>query len=69
MNLYGSHMENGIHYDKVCNPVVSWLTITILLDLVALNRWKTKQIDNVQNLTQESAEKCMYIKVTDGFKI
>ena len=62
-------MKRGQHFDKVYDPVASWGTIRLLMVLVALNNWSTKQIDYVQAFPQAPVEKDLYLKVPTGFDI
>ena len=48
LTVDGSIMKNGIHYDKVCAPVNSWNSISLLLTIIVFHNWDTKQIDYVQ---------------------
>ena len=69
LNVDGSRMKKGIHYDKVYAPVAGWASIRMLLILVAINGWHTKQIDYVQAFPQAPVEKDLYMKVPTGFKV
>ena len=51
LNVYGSIIEKGIHYDKVYPPVAGWSSIRILLIPVVLEVWETTQVDYFQALT------------------
>ena len=48
LNVDGSRMEQGKHYDKSYAPVVRWSSIRLLLILAACLNWHTSQIDYVQ---------------------
>ena len=45
LNVEGSRMKKGIHYEKVYSPVAGWPSIRIILILVSLEVWKTIQVD------------------------
>ena len=62
-------MTKGVHYDKVYAPVVSWTSICLLLTMIVLHNWTTKQIDYVQAFPQAPAEKDLYLKVLAGFEV
>ena len=66
LTVDGSRMTKGIHYDKVYAPVASWTSICLLLTIIVLHNWNTKQIDYVQAFPQASAEKDIYLKVPEG---
>ncbi len=62
LNIDGSRMEKGIHYDLTYAPIVSWNSICLLLILVAVHGWVTKQIDYVSAFPQAPVEKEIYMK-------
>jgi hypothetical protein len=45
LNLDGSKMVQGEHYDQTYAPVASWESIRMLLAMVLKNKWKTRQLD------------------------
>ncbi len=47
LNIDGSKMKKGVHYDQTYAPVASWNSIRVLLAMVATRGWHTKQIDYV----------------------
>ena len=65
----GSRTKKGKKYDKVYSQVVGWTPISILLLLVALERWKTTQVDYVQAFTQAPIEKYLYLKFPAGSQV
>ena len=69
LNVDGSRMKKGVHYDKVYVPVASWISIRLLLTMIVLHNWTTKQIDYVQAFPQAPAEKGLYLKVPAGFEV
>lgn len=69
LNIDGSKMKKGIHYDQTYAPVASWNSIRILLSLVAAMGWHTQQIDYVLAFPQAPVEKEIYMKVPKGFEI
>ena len=62
-------MTKCVHYDKVYAHVSYWTSIRILLTMIVLHNWNTKQIDYFQAFTQEPAEKDFYLKVPAGFEV
>ena len=62
-------MTKGVHYDKLYAPVASWTSIRLLLAMIVLHNWTTKQIDYVQAFPQAPAEKYLYLKVLAGFEV
>ena len=69
LNVDGSRMTKGVHFDKVYAPVASWTSICLLLTMIVLHNWTTKQIDYVQAFPQAPAEKDLYLKVPEGFEV
>jgi len=69
LNIDGSKMIKGVHYNETYAPVASWNSIRIMLALVAAYEWHTQQIDYVLAFPQAPVEKEIYMKVPKGFKI
>ena len=69
LNVDGSRMKKGVHYDKVYAPVASWTSIYLLITVIVLHNWTTKKIDYVQAFSQAPAEKDLYLKVPAGFEV
>ena len=47
LNIDGSRMKQGIHYDESYAPVEKWNTIRLLLTMTAVHKWYTQQLDYV----------------------
>ena len=69
LNINGSRMLKGVHYDETYAPVASWNSIRILLILVAAFGWHTQQIDYVLAFPQAPVEKEIYMKIPKGFEL
>jgi Reverse transcriptase (RNA-dependent DNA polymerase) len=69
LNVDGSRMQKGIHYDETYAPVASWNSIRMLLILSAMHGWKTTQLDYVMAFPQAPVEKQIYMKIPKGFEI
>ena len=69
LNIDGSKMIKGVHYDETYAPVASWNSIRIMLALVAAFGWHTQQIDYVLAFPQAPVEKEIYMQVPKGFRI
>lgn len=69
LNIDGSRMRYGEHYNETYSPVASWNSVRMLLTMTAVHGWHTKQIDFVQAFAQAPAEKTLYMKVPAGVKI
>ena len=66
LNIDGSRMKKGEHYDMTYSPVASWNSVRMLLTLTALHGWHTKQIDFVQAFAQAPIEKTLFMKIPAG---
>jgi hypothetical protein len=42
MNVDGSKMVKGIHYEETYAPVVAWATIRFFLTLAVIDNWHTR---------------------------
>ena len=69
LNVDGSKMIKGLHYNESYSPVASWNSVRAMLTMVAVNNWHTKQIDFVQAFPQAPAGKTLYLSVPRGFHI
>jgi hypothetical protein len=69
LNIDGSRMRRGVHYNETYSPVASWNSVRMLLTMTAVHGWHTKQIDFVQAFAQAPVERTLYMKVPAGVKI
>ena len=69
LNIDGSKMIKGIHYNETYAQVASWNSIRTMLALTAAYGWHTQQIDYVLAFPQAPVEKEIYMKVPKGFVI
>ena len=69
LNIDGSRMVKGIHYDQTYAPVASWKFIRLLLIMVAKYGWHSRQLDYVLAFPQAPVEKDIYMKIPKGFTI
>ena len=69
LNVDGSKMRKGIHYDETYSPVANWSSVRLLLTLIASLDWHSVQIDYVQAFPQAPVEKPLYLKIPIGFKM
>ena len=63
LNIDGSRMKHGVHFNETYSPVASWNSVRMLLTLTAVHGWHTKQIDLVQAFAQAPVEKTLYMKI------
>ena len=69
LNIDGSRMRKGVHYDETYAPVASWNSIRVLLTLVAALGWHTQQIDYVLAFPQAPVEKELFMYIPKGFEL
>jgi len=72
MNLDGSKMIKGLHYEETYAPVVQWATIRFFMTIMTmaiLSKWHTRQLDFVLAYTQADIERDLYMKLPPGFTI
>ena len=67
LNIDGSRMIKGQHYDQTYAPVASWKFIRLLLILVAKYGWYSRQLDYVLAFPQAPVEREIYMKIPKGF--
>jgi len=69
LNIDGSRMKQGQHYDQTYAPVASWNSIRTLLIMSALNNWHTRQIDYVLAFPQAPVERQIFMEIPKGFQV
>ena len=69
LNIDGSRMQKGIHYDHSYAPVASWNSIRLLLTMTAVHGWHTKQLDYVAAFPQAPVERELYTKIPKGVSL
>lgn len=69
LNIDGSRMKEGVHYDETYAPVASWKSIRLLLTLVARHGWHSRQLDYVLAFPQAPVEKTLYMQIPKGIKL
>ena len=69
LNIDGSRMKHGVHYNETYSPVASWNSVRMLLTLTAVHGWHTKQIDYVQAFAQAPVEKTLYMRIPAGVEL
>ena len=66
LNIDGSRMIKGKHYDQTYSPVASWNSIRLLLTMVATQNWKTRQLDYVLAFPQAPVQRDLYMQIPKG---
>jgi hypothetical protein len=69
INVDGSQMIKGLHYEETYAPVVQWATIRFFISLAILSNWHTRQLDFVLAYTQTDIERDLYMKLPAGFTL
>jgi len=69
LNIDGSRMRYGEHYDQTYAPVASWNSVRLLLSLASIHGWHTTQIDYVLAFPQAPVERDIYMEIPKGFKV
>ena len=69
LNIDGSKMRPGVHYDLTYAPVASWMSVRLLMALTALNGWHTKQINDMLAFPQAPVEKELFMRIPRGFEV
>jgi hypothetical protein len=69
MDVNGSRMIKGLHYEETYAPVVQWATIRFFISLAILSNWHTRQLDFVLVYTQADIERHLYMKLPAGFTV
>ena len=69
LNVHGGRQVHGINYWETFSPVVTWITIRILLILTILNKWYSRQVDFVLAFPQAKIETDMYMELPRGIEM
>ena len=62
-------MVHKTDYNQTFAPVASWNIIRLLLILVLVHSWQTKQLDYVLAFTQAPVNRNLYMKIPKGFEV
>jgi hypothetical protein len=66
LNVHGGQMLHGIHYWETFSPVVTWMTIRLVLILSILLAWHTRQVDFVLAYPQAPVQAPIYMEIPKG---
>ena len=69
LNIDGSRMIPGEHYDQTYAPVASWTSVRLVLALASIHNWHTTQIDYVLAFPQAPVERDIYMEIPKGFEV
>jgi Reverse transcriptase (RNA-dependent DNA polymerase) len=67
LNLHRGKQEYGLNYWETYSPVVTWATVRLILVLVLLNKWATRQVDFVLAYPQADIKVPLYMEIPCGF--
>jgi hypothetical protein len=68
LNIDGSQIKRGEHYEETYAPFASWNSVRMLLTMTVAHGWHTKQIDFVQAFAQAPVKKTLYMKIPAGME-
>jgi hypothetical protein len=66
MNVDGSNMIKGLHYEETYAPVVQWETIRSFISMAIISNWHTRQLHFVIAYTQADIKRDLYMKLPAG---
>ena len=69
LNVHGGKQVYGENYFKTFTPVVTWFSIQLLLVLLILNKWHTRQVNFILACTQADIEFTMYMELPTGIEM
>jgi hypothetical protein len=69
LNIHGGQQEYGVNYWETFAPVVTWISIRLILILPILLRWHTRQIDFILAYPQAPLETPLYMEVPKGVNL
>jgi len=69
LNVHGGRQEHGVNCWETCSPAVGWSTIRLLLNMMMLNKWASRQVDFVLAFPQADIECDIYMEIPQGFNV
>ena len=69
LNIDGSRIKKGIHYDQTYVSVAFWNSILLRLKILSVYKWETVQLDYVLALLQATVKKEPYMKPPKVFEL
>jgi hypothetical protein len=69
LNIDGSKMKPGLHYDQTYAPVAAWSSVRLILAMAATFKWHTVQLDYVMAYTQAPVERELYMEIPRGYEV
>jgi len=69
LNLDGSRMIKGKHYELTYSPLGRWFSVRLLIVLSIVNNWHTTHIDYVLVYPQAPIEREIFMEIPRGMKL
>ena len=69
LNVDGSKMIYGKHYEQTYAPVAAWSTVRLVLTLSLALNWHTTQLDYVQAYPQAPVKQELYMQIPVGINL
>jgi len=63
LNIHGGQQQYRVNYTETYAPVVTWFAVWLLLILVVINKWHTRQIDFVLAYPQAPIKQDFYMEL------
>ena len=69
LNIHDGKQVYGVNYTETTSPVVNWITIRLVMILLLIHGWKTRQVDFILAFPQADIECPMYMELPAGIKM
>jgi hypothetical protein len=69
LNVHGGQQEHGVNYWETFAPVVTWISIRLILILSIIFKWHTRQIDFVLAYPQAPIETPLFMEIPKGIAL
>jgi Reverse transcriptase (RNA-dependent DNA polymerase) len=69
LDIHGGQQQFGINFWDTYAPVVWWATVRLVIVLIIIYRWYTRQIDFILPYPQADVECNLYMKIPKGFTV
>ncbi len=69
LNIHGSKQVYGVNCTETFSPVVTWITVRLILILSLIYKWRTRQVDFVLAFPQADIECPMYMGLPKGIEM
>jgi hypothetical protein len=69
LNVYVGQQEFAVSFFETFSPIVNWLSVRLIFNLLLLSGWSTKQVDFVLEYPQTLIEFDMYMNFSKGIQM